>query len=107
MIATIDRLRHNYTHAVEAAIDAHADLCRISDAYQSLEDVPTAAAIDEMDKTTNVLIDALARAEVTGRAQPTYIHVGGDWISVGSISDSESIAIGKRIEQDIAKGAAQ
>ena len=104
MIETIDRLRHNYTHAVESAIDAHAALCRISDAYQTLEDVPTAAAIDEMDTTTNVLIDALARAQSAGRAQPTYINVGGDWISVGSITDSEGIAIGKQIEQDIAKG---
>jgi len=101
VIREIDRLRRAYIGAISTAIDAATKLQRIDKEFAGMDFVPSQADIDEMNETANSIINRLATDQkAAGKAQ-TYIHVGGDMMQVGDITESDNIAIGKEIKQKV------
>ena len=102
MIRTIDHIRHEYVNAINEAIIAATKLQRLDKAFGGLAYVPTQAAIEEMNATTNALINRLAQALHMAHTAHTYI--GGDMITVGNVTDAANIVVGKDNSQQTADG---
>ena len=100
MIGQIDQLRLAYIRAVGEAIVAHGKLTRLDNSFKAIKCKPSPQAIEEMNTVADAAINALAEAQAIARNASTYINVGGDMVQVGDITDSDSIAIGKDIDQD-------
>ena len=97
MIDDIDRLRIIYVEAISKAVTAYAALCTIDTGFQDVfEHAPTVQAIDEMNMKADQVIHAYAKAQSAVDDLGATFH-----ISVGPITDSKNIAIGKDIEQEI------
>ena len=76
---------------------AYAALCTIDTGFQDVfEHVPTVQAIDEMNMKSDQVIHAYAMVRHNIDEPGATFH-----ISVGPITDSKNIAIGKDIEQEI------
>jgi len=104
MIRTIDHIRHEYVDAITEAIIAANKLRRLDPAFGGLAYVPTQAAIEEMNATTNALINRLAQALHMAHSGGTYISAGGDVVQVGNVTDAANIVVGKDNTQQTADG---
>ena len=94
MIRTIDRLRIEYTNAINEAIIAAEKLQRLDKSFGGLAYVPTQDAIAEMNATANAAINRLAHAQHMSSGGGTYINAGGDVITVGNVEDSNNLVVG-------------
>ena len=102
MLREIDHIRHEYVDAITEAIIAANKLRRLDPAFGGLAYVPTQAAIEEMNTTTNELINRLAQA--LHMAHNAHTYVGGDMITVGNVTDAANIVVGKDNTQQTADG---
>ena len=105
MIATIEHLKQTYIRGISTALNAYKNLSLTDPAFRELQNVPTVAAIDEMNATANRVIENLARAQHEMKKPGTTINVGGDMIQVGDITDSDNITVGKDIDTGVKKNA--
>lgn len=99
MIAEIDRLRSMYVDSISRAMSVAHALRQLDAGFNALEHVPSADALDEMQRIAERVLDERSRAEHDMRQAGRTIHVGGDFIQVGDIVESSNIAVGKNITQ--------
>ena len=102
MIAQIDAVRQRHNDGASEAMRALATLAQMTN-FAGYDELMTAYmdGIAAVDSAADAAINARAQAEHEAKKAGATITVQGDMIQVGDVTNSENIAIGKDIGQNI------
>ena len=99
MIAQIDIARKRFNKAATATMRAYDDAASLIGTLDYDPSSSLLQAMTEINRAADAAIDARMKAE-TAEDDGATVNVTGDYIRVGSITDSANIAIGKDIQQE-------